>query len=342
MSKKTRVAINGFGRIGKIAARIILEKKPDLELVAINGAGGVEEVLQHLKYDSVYGRMPFFAKVDSENLVVNRDGEELKIQVSSEMDPATLPWKELGVDVVLDCTGVFKDVPGAGKHLQAGAGKVIISAPAKDEEIPMVVLGVNDVEAIEKMKDGVNIISNASCTTNCMAPALMVLDNTFEIENIVGLTVHAYTASQNLQDGPSRKNLRIGRAAAMNIIPTSTGAAKATEIVLPQVKGRVELSAARIPTITGSMVYTVINFDREVSKDEVNNALKKAAEGELKGILEYSEEELVSTDIIGNSHSCIVDGLLTEVLGKTAKIVLWYDNEWGYSNRLVELVERVV
>jgi glyceraldehyde 3-phosphate dehydrogenase len=332
MSTK-KVAINGFGRIGRLAARNILTKFPDLEIVAVNDLTSPENLAYLFKYDSTYRQFEYDVATDGENLIIHKPSGQVKIKVLSQKDPAMLPWSDLGVDVVLECTGRFLTREAANLHLQNGVKKVVLSAPAKDEDIATTVLGVNSLPTD-------NVISNASCTTNCVSPALKVLNDIFRIEEAVGITVHAYTATQLLQDGPSQKDYRDGRAAGINMIPSKTGAAKAVYKVLPELKGKLGLSAIRVPVITGSMVYLTLNLEKDFDKQAINNAFKAAADNQLKGILEFSTEELVSGDIIQNSHSCIVDGNLTEVLGKTAKVVLWYDNEWGYANRLVEVINQ--
>ena len=329
MSKK--IAINGFGRIGRLAARIILSKYPELQIVAVNDLTSPENLAYLFEYDSTYRRLDWNVGVDNGDLIVKKPEGDVRIKVLSQKDPALLPWKELGVEVVLECTGRFLTRDLANLHLQEGVKRVVLSAPAKDEDIATVVLGVNTVPT-----DG--IISNASCTTNCISPALKVLSDNFGIDQAMGITVHAYTATQMLQDGPSQKEFRDGRAAAANMIPSKTGAAKAVYRVLPELKGKLGLSAIRVPVITGSMVYVTATLNSEVTKEQINEAFAKASNSSLKGILEYSEAELVSGDIIKNSHSVVVDGNLTEVMGKTAKVILWYDNEWGYANRLVEVV----
>lgn len=331
----TKIAINGFGRIGRLATRIILAKFPELEIVAVNDLTSAENLAYLLEFDSTYRKLPYTVTTKDGSLFVHKPESEIKIEVLSEKDPSKLPWKALGIDVVLECTGRFLTSELASLHLQAGAKKVVLSAPAKDEDIPTLVLGVNEVN-----KDQ-NIVSNASCTTNCISPALKVLQDNFIIKQAMGLTVHAYTATQYVQDAPSQKEFRDGRAAAQNMIPSKTGAAKAVVRVLPELAGKLGLSAIRVPIVTGSMVYVTASLEKPINKDEVNNTMKLASETYLNGILEYSQKELVSTDIIQNSHSCIVDGGLTEVMGDTVKLVLWYDNEWGYANRLVETVELV-
>ena len=343
----TKIAINGFGRIGKCAARIILDEYKDIDIVAINSSAGAEKVAYMIKYDSTYGVLHDWDVSSSDDIVTLKKGSEArKIKVVASRDPENLPWGELGVDVVLECTGAFcqsSGGKGADQHISAGSKQVIISAPAKSEDIATVVLGVNQAEGLESMKgNDNNLISNASCTTNCIAPAAKVIADNFDIKTMSGITIHAYTASQELLDGYSKKNMRAGRAAPTNIIPTSTGAAKALELVVPSLKGKISLSAARIPVPSGSMVYITFELAKAVTIEEANNALKQAAETDLKGILEYCEDEIVSSDVVGNSHSCILDSKLTKVNGNTLELVLWYDNEWGYANRLVELINKIV
>lgn len=328
----TKIAINGFGRIGRPSLKIALEK--GMDVVAINDLANVDNLAYLLKRDSTHGTYGKEVKVEDGNLVV--DGKTIK--VFSEKDPANLPWKELEVDAVLECTGFFKDRDSAGAHLKAGAKKVVISAPTKDETVRTVVMGVNEKE-ISPEDD---IIANASCTTNCLAPIMKVLDENFGVEKSIMSTVHGYTSTQALVDRPDEKDFRRGRGAAINIVPTSTGAAIATTLVLPQLKGNFDGMALRVPTPVGSISDITCLLKKDASEDEINAAFKKASEGELKGILEYSEEPLVSTDIVGNPHSTIVQGELTKVVGgNLVKAVGWYDNEWGYSNRLVELAEYV-
>lgn len=331
----TKIAINGFGRIGRLATRIILEKFPELEIVAVNDLTSAENLAYLLEFDSTYRKLPYTVTNKDESIFIHKPESEIKIEVLSEKDPSKLPWKALGIDVVLECTGRFLTSELASLHLQAGAKKVVLSAPAKDENIATVVLGVNKVNKEH------NIVSNASCTTNCISPVLKVLQDNFIIKQAMGLTVHAYTATQYIQDAPSQKEFRDGRAAAQNMIPSKTGAAKAVVRVLPELAGKLGLSAIRVPIVTGSMVYVTALLEKPINKDEINNTMKLASETYLKDILEYSQKELVSTDIIQNPHSCIVDGGLTEVMGNTVKLVLWYDNEWGYANRLVETVKLI-
>jgi glyceraldehyde 3-phosphate dehydrogenase len=329
-----KIAINGFGRIGRLAARIILNSYPEIEIVAVNDLTSAENLAYLFEFDSTYRRFPHKVSVSGEYLVVHKPEGDVKIKVLSQKDPALLPWAEMGVDVVLECTGRFLTRELANLHLQSGVKRVVLSAPAKDEDIATVVLGVN------QLNDD-NIISNASCTTNCVAPALKVLQDNFGIVQAMGITAHAYTATQTLQDAPSPKEFRDGRSAAVNIIPSKTGAAKAVYRVLPELKGKLGLSAIRVPVITGSMVYVTATLSKEVTVQQVNEAFKKASETHLKGILEYSQSELVSGDIIQNPHSTIFDSNLTEVVnGSLLKLVIWYDNEWGYANRLVEVVQK--
>jgi glyceraldehyde 3-phosphate dehydrogenase len=326
---KIKVAINGFGRIGRLSYRALLQKD-NVEVVALNDLTDTATLAHLLKYDSVHGRFAGTVSHDAENLIVNGT----KIRVYAERDPSKLPWASLGIDVVLESTGRFVDEAGAGMHLTAGAKKVIISAPAKGN-IPTVVLGVNE----DSLKGDEKIISNASCTTNCLAPMAKVLDDAFGIEKGYITTIHAYTQDQNLQDGP-HSDLRRARAAALSIVPTSTGAAKAVGLVLPHLKGKLDGTAMRVPTPDGSLTDLTVVLKKEVSAAEINAAMKAAAEGAMKGILEYTEDEIVSADIVGNPHSCIFDSKLTTVNGNLAKIVGWYDNEAGYSARVADLIAK--
>ncbi len=323
-----RVGINGFGRIGRNYFRALLEQGADIEIVAVNDLGDTATTAHLLKYDTILGRLK--AEVSHTEDTITVDGKTIK--VLSERNPADLPWGELGVDIVIESTGIFTKKADAEKHLAGGAKKVLISAPAKDEDIT-IVMGVN-----QDKYDPANhhVISNASCTTNCVAPMAKVLDENFGIVKGLMTTVHAYTNDQRILDFP-HKDLRRARAAAENIIPTTTGAAKATALVLPQLKGKLDGIAMRVPVPTGSVTDLVIELDREVTKDEINTAFQKAAEGGLKGILEYTEDPIVSSDIVNWPASCTFDSSLTMVLGKQIKVVGWYDNEWGYSNRLVDL-----
>lgn len=328
-----RVGINGFGRIGRNVFRAQMERKADIQIVAINDLGDAATMAHLLKYDSLLG--PFPGGVELGDGVIRAGGEELK--VLAERDPAALPWGELGVDVVLESTGFFTKREGAQKHLDAGAKKVVISAPASEPDIT-IVLGVND-GAYDKASH--HIVSNASCTTNCIAPLAMVLHELATIESGFMTTIHAYTNDQSILDLP-HKDLRRARAAAINLIPTSTGAAKAIGLVLPDLKGKVDGVAVRAPLPTGSLTDFVVTLGREVSVEEVNAAYRVAAEGPLAGILQYTEDPIVSTDINGSAYSCIFDSQLTMAHGRTAKVFGWYDNEWGYSCRLVDLIARLL
>jgi glyceraldehyde 3-phosphate dehydrogenase len=327
---KIKVAINGFGRIGRLTFRALLNKD-NVEVVAINDLTDNATLAHLLKYDSVHGRFNGQVSSDAESLTVNGK----RINAYAERDPKALPWGKLGVDVVLESTGRFVDEAGAGQHLTAGAKKVVISAPAKGN-VPTVVLGVND----HTMTGNETILSNASCTTNCLAPLAKILDEAFGIEKGYITTIHAYTADQNLQDAP-HSDLRRARAAALSIVPTSTGAAKAVGLVLPHLKGKLDGVAMRVPVPDGSLTDLTAILKKEVSIAEINAAVKKAAEGSMKGIVEYTEDPLVSTDIVGNPHSCIFDADQTAVNGTLVKVVGWYDNEWGYSNRTADLITRL-
>jgi glyceraldehyde 3-phosphate dehydrogenase len=330
---KTRVAINGFGRIGRNAFKIAFDRS-DCEVVAINDLTDTKTLAYLLKHDSNYGTYSHDVSFDEQNLIV--DGK--KIKVLAEKEPTALPWKDLNVDVVIESTGFFVEPDKARAHITAGAKKVVISAPAKGDSADSattVVLGVND----DKLKDSDDIVSNASCTTNCITPVLNVIESNFGIEKLMMTTIHSYTASQKLQDGPG-KNLREDRAAAQNIVPTTTGASIAAARALPALKGVFGAFEIRVPTPVVSLSDFVIITKRSVSVEEVNDAFKKATkEPFYQGILDVTEEELVSTDFIGNSHSAIVDLPITAVVGgNMLKVAVWYDNEWGYSNRLVEVV----
>jgi glyceraldehyde 3-phosphate dehydrogenase len=325
-----RVGINGFGRIGRNYFRALLEQGADIEIVAVNDLGDTATTAHLLKYDTIMGRLK--AEVSHTEDTITVDGHTVK--VLSERNPADIPWGELGVDIVIESTGIFTKKADAEKHIAGGAKKVLISAPAKDEDIT-IVMGVN-----QDKYDAANhhVISNASCTTNCVAPMAKVLDENFGLVKGLMTTVHAYTNDQRILDFP-HKDLRRARAAAENIIPTTTGAAKATALVLPQLKGKLDGMAIRVPVPTGSVTDLVVELGREVTKDEVNAAFKKAADdGDLKGFLTYTEDPIVSSDIVGDPSSCTFDSSLTMVQeDKTVKILGWYDNEWGYSNRLVDL-----
>jgi glyceraldehyde 3-phosphate dehydrogenase len=323
------VAINGFGRIGRSFFRAQFAQKADFRVVAVNDLTDPKALAHLLKYDSISGRLDADVSVDGNAIVV--DGQ--KIQVFAERDPGNLPWADLGVDVVIESTGFFTDAEKAKAHITAGAKKVIISAPASNEDIT-VVLGVNHTDY-----DPANhhIVSNASCTTNCLAPMAKVFNDAFGIERGLMTTVHAYTADQNLQDGP-HSDLRRARAAALNIVPTSTGAAKAIGLVLPELKGKLDGFALRVPTPTGSITDLTVEAGREVTVEEVQEAFRKASDtGPYKNVMRYTEDPIVSSDIVGDPYSSIVDGGLIRVIGNQVKMSSWYDNEWGYSNRLVDL-----
>jgi glyceraldehyde 3-phosphate dehydrogenase len=327
-----RVGINGFGRIGRNFFRAVLASGADIELVGANDLTDNATLAHLLKYDSILGRLPHEVKATGDEITVN--GKTFK--ALAERDPGKLPWGDLGADVVIESTGFFTDATKAKAHIDAGAKKVIISAPAKNEDVT-VVMGVNH-ESYDPAKH--SIISNASCTTNCLAPMAKVLHDSFTIERGLMTTIHAYTQDQNLQDGP-HKDLRRARAAALNVVPTSTGAAKAISLVLPELKGKLDGYALRVPIPTGSATDLTVTLGREVTVEEVNAAVKAAAEGPLKGFLTYTEDEIVSSDIVTDPASCIFDAGLTKVIGDQVKVVGWYDNEWGYSNRLVDLVKLV-
>jgi len=325
-----RIAINGFGRIGRLAFRQLVSR-PNFQVVSINDLTDVETLAHLLKYDSIHGLFPGEVSVSNGNLVVN--GSE--IQISAERNPADLPWGSQNIDLVVESTGVFADAEKASAHLTAGAGKVIISAPAKGD-LKTVVLGVND----DILTADDRIVSNASCTTNCLAPMAKVLNDTFGLEKGYITTIHAYTADQRLQDAPHR-DLRRARAAALSMIPTSTGAAKAVGLVLPELAGKLDGMAVRVPTPTGSVTDLTATLKTEATAEQVNAALKAAAEGPMKGILQYCEDPIVSVDIVGNTHSCIVDAALTKCSGNLVKVFGWYDNEAGYATRVVDLAERL-
>jgi glyceraldehyde 3-phosphate dehydrogenase len=336
-----RVGINGFGRIGRNFWRAVNAEaigqagriRPgDIEIVAANDLTDPATLAHLLKYDTVLGKLPLDVSVSGDTI---RAGGQ-SIQVLAERDPAKLPWKDLGADIVIESTGLFTKAPDARKHIDGGAKKVIISAPAKEEDLT-VVMGVND-GAYDPASH--HIISNASCTTNCVAPMAKVLLDSFGIVKGLMTTVHAYTQDQNLQDGP-HKDLRRARAAALNIVPTSTGAAKATALVLPELKGKLDGYSLRVPVADGSITDLVVELGREVTKDEVNAAFKAAAEGPLKGILYYTEDPIVSSDIVGSPASCTFDASITMAYGNQVKVFGWYDNEWGYSSRLADLTALV-
>jgi glyceraldehyde 3-phosphate dehydrogenase (phosphorylating) len=331
-----KVGINGFGRIGRNVFRAAQAAGADLEFVAVNDLVDTATMANLLKYDSILGRFP--GEVEAADGALSIDGRELK--VLSERDPEALPWGDLGVDVVIESTGLFTARDDAAKHLAAGARKVIISAPAKEPDVT-VALGVNFESEYDR--DSHHVISNASCTTNCLAPLAKVLHEAFGIEQGLMTTIHAYTADQRLQDMP-HKDPRRSRAAALNLIPTTTGAAKAVGLVLPELNGKLNGFSMRAPVPTGSAVDLVFTTPSPLTPEQINAALKEAAEGPLKGILAYTEDPIVSTDIVGDPHSSIVDAQSTMVIGdgRMAKVISWYDNEWGYSNRCVELAGKVL
>ncbi|HTY30648.1 type I glyceraldehyde-3-phosphate dehydrogenase [Mycobacterium sp.] len=336
-----RVGINGFGRIGRNFYRALLAQQEqglggsgaDIEVVAVNDITDNATLAHLLKFDSILGRLPYDVTLEGEDTIVVGTAKIKSLEVRE--GPAAMPWSDLGVDVVVESTGLFTNAAKAKGHLEAGARKVIISAPATDPDIT-VVLGVND----DKYDGSQNIISNASCTTNCLAPVTKVLHDEFGIVRALMTTVHAYTQDQNLQDGP-HKDLRRARAAALNIVPTSTGAAKAIGLVMPELKGKLDGYALRVPIPTGSVTDLTADLSKSASAEDINAAFKAAAEGRLKGILKYYDAPIVSTDIVTDSHSSIFDSGLTKVIDNQAKVVSWYDNEWGYSNRLIDLVALV-
>ncbi len=327
---KAKVAINGFGRIGRISFRALLNKD-NVDVVAINDLTDPKTLAHLLKYDSAQGQFPGTVEAGDNALIINGTS----IPVYAERDPANLPWSDLGIEIVLESTGIFTNPEGAGKHLQAGAKKVVISAPAKGD-IPFVVLGVND----DTLTGAETILSNASCTTNCLAPMVKVLEDNWGIVSGYMTTVHAYTADQRLQDAP-HKDLRRARAAGVSIVPTSTGAAGAVGKVIPSVKGKLDGFAMRVPTLTGSITDFTATLAKPATAEEINAAMKAASEAGLKGVMQYTDEPLVSVDIIGNPHSCIFDSDLTKATGTLVKVVGWYDNEAGYSNRSADLISRL-
>ena len=328
----TRVGINGFGRIGRNFFRAAIEQGADLEVVAVNDLTDNKTLAHLLKYDSIMGRFNGEVSYDDEGIIV--DGKHIK--VLAQRDPADLPWGELGVEVVVESTGFFTDGEKAAAHIAAGAKKVVISAPAKNVDGTFV-MGVNDGDYDPAT---MNIISNASCTTNCLAPLAKVLHENFGIERGIMTTIHSYTGDQRVLDAP-HSDLRRARAAALNMIPTKTGAAQAVALVLPELKGKFDGLAVRVPTPTGSLTDLTFVATKEVSVDAIQAAVKAAAEGELKGVLEYTEDPIVSTDIVGNPHTSIFDATETKVIGNLVKVLSWYDNEWGYSNALVRLTSLV-
>ena len=329
-----KVAVNGFGRIGRNVVRAAKESGADIDFVAVNDLTDPETLAHLFRYDSILGPYDGTVEVTGDGIAI--DGDEIKVY--AERDPADLPWGEVGADVVIESTGLFTKREDAAKHLEAGAKKVLISAPASGEDIT-VVLGVN-FDRYDKETD--EVISNASCTTNCLAPIAKVANDTVGIKHGLMTTIHAYTGDQALQDAP-HSDLRRARAAAVNLVPTSTGAAKAVSLVLPELEGKLHGYAVRAPVITGSVVDLTFEAERETSVEEINAALKAAAEGPMKGILKYTEDPIVSSDIVTDPHSSIVDGQLTSVIdGTMVKIVSWYDNEWGYSNRVVDVVQQLL
>ncbi|MGO9926387.1 MAG: type I glyceraldehyde-3-phosphate dehydrogenase [Mycobacterium sp.] len=332
-----RVGINGFGRIGRNFYRALLAQKEqgtvDIEVVAVNDITDNATLAHLLRFDSILGRLPYDVSLEGEDTIVVGNNKIKALEVRE--GPAAMPWADLGVDVVVESTGHFNDAAKAKGHLQSGAKKVIISAPATDPDIT-IVLGVNE----DKYDGSQNIISNASCTTNCLAPLAKVLHDEFGIVRGLMTTIHAYTQDQNLQDGP-HKDLRRARAAAVNIVPTSTGAAKSIGLVMPELKGKLDGYALRVPIPTGSVTDLTADLSKSASVEEINAAYKAAAEGRLKGILKYYDAPIVSSDIVTDPHSSIFDSGLTKVIGDQAKVVSWYDNEWGYSNRLIDLVALV-
>ena len=330
MGKK--IAINGFGRIGRLTFRNLIEKE-NIEIVAINDLTDNATLAHLLKFDSAHGKFNGTVESTEDALIVN--GTEIK--AFSERDPSKLPWGDLGVDLVLECTGIFRNKEKAGLHIKAGAKDVVISAPAKGEGVQTIVLGVNDGELDRRA----NVFSNASCTTNCLAPVMKILEEEFGVIYGAMTTTHAYTADQRIQDAP-HSDLRRARAAAYNIVPTSTGAADAVGKVLPSVKGKLFAIAVRVPVITGSMVELNVRLGKKVSKEEVNATFKKYADGPMTGVLEYSTDPLVSSDIVGNKHSSIYDSLMTDINEDMVKVVSWYDNEAGYSARLADLATLIV
>jgi glyceraldehyde-3-phosphate dehydrogenase type I len=328
-----KVGLSGFGRIGRDVVRAYFEDGVDeFELVAINASGDLNTLAHLFKYDTVYGKFDGTIEVAEDGFIIN----DRKVKVVAHRDPSEIPWKELGVELVIDSTGAFRDREGLSKHIDAGAKKVIVTAPAKGEDITLV-LGVNDGD-YDASKH--NIISNASCTTNCLAPVAKVMLDNFNIKKGLMTTIHAYTGDQQLLD-KRHKDLRRARAAAENVVPTTTGAAKAVALVLPELKGKLSGFAIRVPVPTGSLVDVTFELEENVTAEQVNKVLKEASEGEMKGILGYSEEPLVSSDYVGDKRSSIVDALSTMTIDNMVKIVSWYDNEWGYSERVLDLTKKV-
>ena len=332
----TKVAINGFGRIGRAVARIIMQRKGDLDLVAVNDLSDAKSLAHLFKYDTVMGKWSGTVEAGDGKLVIN--GKEIK--VLAVRNPAELPWKDMGVKIVLESTGIFRTAEspkgGYADHIKAGAEKVILSVPAKDDIDATIVLGVND----DKLTSEVKCVSNASCTTNCLAPLAKTLNDAFGIEQGVMTTIHAYTNDQNVAD-MIHSDMRRARAAGANMIPTSTGAAKAIGKVVPELDGKLDGMAVRVPIPVGSIVDLVVDVKKDVTVDSVNAAMKAAAEGPMKGVLVYCDEPIVSSDIVNDPASSIFDSLCTMVIGRTVKVVSWYDNEWGYSNRSVDIMEKI-
>jgi glyceraldehyde 3-phosphate dehydrogenase len=328
---KIKVAINGFGRIGRVFTRAVMNH-PSIELVAINDLVDTSTLAHLLKYDSVHGKLS--NEVSSDESSISIDGKPIKVY--SLKDPEKLPWGELEIDIVIESTGVFRSMDGAKKHVTAGAKKVIISAPATDSEVKTIVMGIND-----ELIDGTELVlSNASCTTNCAAPMVKVIDDLFSIENGYITTTHAYTSDQNIHDAP-HKDMRRSRAAANSIIPTSTGAAKAIGKIFPSLSGKLEGIGVRVPVLNGSMTDIICNVSKTPSIEQLQKAFKELSEGSMNSILEYTEDPIVSTDIIGNTNSCIIDAQLINVSKNTVRVIGWYDNEAGYSNRIIDLVKRI-
>ena len=328
---KIKVAINGFGRIGRVFTRAVMNHA-SIELVAINDLVDTSTLAHLLKYDSVHGKLS--NEVSSDESSISIDGKPIKVY--SLKDPEKLPWGELEIDIVIESTGVFRSMDGAKKHVIAGAKKVIISAPATDSEVKTIVMGIND-----ELIDGTELVlSNASCTTNCAAPMVKVIDDLFSIENGYITTTHAYTSDQNIHDAP-HKDMRRSRAAANSIIPTSTGAAKAIGKIFPSLSGKLEGIGVRVPVLNGSMTDIICNVSKTPSIEQLQKAFKELSEGSMNSILEYTEDPIVSTDIIGNTNSCIIDAQLINVSKNTVRVIGWYDNEAGYSNRIIDLVKRI-
>jgi glyceraldehyde 3-phosphate dehydrogenase len=330
-----KVAINGFGRIGRNVFKIINDSDIDAEVVHINDLTDAKQLAHLLKYDSVHGK--YDAEIEAKDSAIVVDGKE--IEVSAVKDPSELPWEEKEIDVVVEATGIFKKPEQMQMHLDAGAKKVLLTVPAKGDIDATIVLGVND----DILEDDMQMVSNASCTTNCLAPIAKVLNDEFGIKSGLMTTIHAYTSSQNILDGPHKKDYRRARACAANIVPTTTGAAKAVGKVIPELDGKLNGMAMRVPVPDGSVVDLTVELEKDATVDDINAAMKKASEGPMKGVLQYMEEPVVSSDIIGNPHSSIYDVELTMDMGKRMfKVISWYDNEWGYSSRVVDLLEKML